>query len=198
MERILKYFPSLDERTSQRLERLMPLYTEWNQKINVISRKDISELYLHHVLHSLSILKVDFLKSGERILDVGCGGGFPVIPLAIMRPDVEFIALDSIGKKIKVVDEVVNALCLENVRTINDRVENVKEKYDWVISRAVTSLPQFVSWTWDKTTNGILYLKGGDLSEEIAECAKNVMEYNISQWFSEDFFETKKILYLEK
>lgn len=198
MNRILNYFPNLDKSAIIRLEKLMPLYMEWNQKINVVSRKDISELYLHHVLHSLSIIKTGLIKPGETVLDVGCGGGFPVIPLAILMQNVHFTALDSIGKKIKVVNEVIRTLELDNVTTINDRVENIANSYDWVISRAVTALPQFVTWTWDKTRNGILYLKGGDLSSEISDCKRTVKEFNISEWFTEEFFQTKKILYLPK
>jgi len=198
MEQVLKYFPDLPDVAVERFSKLMSLYTEWNGKINVISRKDIDMLYLHHVLHSLAIAKTGLLKSADTVMDVGCGGGFPVIPLAILMPHVKFTAVDSIGKKIKVVDAVVSSLGLENVRTINGRAESVDELFDWVVSRAVTALPQFVEWTWNKTKKGILYLKGGDLTAEIAATGLNVRQEDISQWFFEEYFQGKKVLYVEK
>lgn len=200
MERIIKYFPEIvsSEEKMKMLKMLMPLYEDWNSKINVISRKDIGELYLHHVLHSLAIIKTGLVKDGDTVMDVGCGGGFPVIPLAIMMPDVKFYGIDSIGKKIKVVNGIVTSLGLKNVTTVNDRVELVNLKTDWVVSRAVTALPQFVKWTWSKTSNGILYLKGGDLSEEIQKTGKQTILFDISRWFDEEYFVDKKIVCLKK
>lgn len=198
MELILKYFPDIPSIAAERFSKLMGLYTEWNSRINVISRKDIDMLYLHHVLHSLAIAKTCMITSGDSVMDVGCGGGFPVIPLAIMMPDVHFTAVDSIGKKIKVVDAVVSSLELDNVCTINGRVELLDSKFDWIVSRAVTALPQFVGWTWNKTRKGILYLKGGDLTEEIAATGKPVRQIDISNWFSEEYFKEKKVLIVEK
>ena len=182
---------------------LEDLYKDWNQKINVVSRKDIDELYVRHVLHALAIAKIQQFNAGASILDVGTGGGFPGVPLAIMYPEVRFTLVDSIGKKIKVVDEVVNGLGLQNVTTINDRVEVVPEKFDFIISRAVAAMPTFVHWVKGKIKkesrhdrkNGILYLKGGDLGEELKEY-KNVETYDLADYFEEDFFETKKLVYL--
>ena len=182
---------------------LEDLYKDWNQKINVVSRKDIDELYVRHVLHALAIAKIQQFNAGASILDVGTGGGFPGVPLAIMYPEVRFTLVDSIGKKIKVVDEVVNGLGLQNVTTINDRVEAVPEKFDFIISRAVAAMPTFVHWVKGKIKkesrhdrkNGILYLKGGDLGEELKEY-KNVETYDLADYFEEDFFETKKLVYL--
>lgn len=182
---------------------LQSLYEDWNLKINVVSRKDIDELYLRHVLHSLGIAKFISFNEGSRILDVGTGGGFPGIPLAIMFPDSSFHLVDSIGKKIKVVDEVVEGLGLKNVKTTNSRVEEIPGHYDFIVSRAVAAMPTFVHWTKCKIAkeqrhaikNGILYLKGGDLEEELKDY-KNIQIYNLSDYFSEDFYETKKLVYL--
>lgn len=203
MDEILKYFPDLSEKQIEQLSKLKDLYFEWNEKINVISRKDIDELYVKHVLHSLAIAKVMKFKDGTEVLDVGTGGGFPGIPLAILFPEVNFHLVDSIQKKILVVSEVANALELKNVKAETQRVEKLKSKYDFIVSRAVTQMPKFVGWVRGKIKkeninplpNGILYLKGGDLSEELKDF-KTAEIYPISEFFSEDFFETKKVVYL--
>jgi 16S rRNA (guanine527-N7)-methyltransferase len=203
MELILKYFPHLTQDQIVKFRALQSLYEDWNLKINVVSRKDIDELYLRHVLHSLGIAKFIEFMDGSKILDVGTGGGFPGIPLAIMFPECSFHLVDSIAKKIKVVDEVVAGLGLENVKTTNSRVEEIHGNYDFIVSRAVAAMPTFVHWTKGKIAkeqkhaikNGILYLKGGDLEEELKDY-KNIMIYNLSDYFSEDFYETKKLVYL--
>lgn len=203
MQEILKYFPDLSEKQIEQLSKLKDLYFEWNEKINVISRKDIDELYIKHVLHSLAIAKVMKFKDGSEVLDVGTGGGFPGIPLAILFPEVNFHLVDSIQKKILVVSEVANALELKNVKAETQRVEKLKSKYDFIVSRAVTQMPKFVGWVRGKIKkeninplpNGILYLKGGDLSEELKDF-KTAEIYPISEFFSEEFFETKKVVYL--
>lgn len=203
MELILKYFPQLNEVQQEQFKNLQELYKDWNLKINVVSRKDIDELYLRHVLHSLGIAKVQEFKPGANILDVGTGGGFPGIPLAILFPETKFHLVDSIGKKIKVVDEVVEGLKLENVKTTNSRVEEIKGNYDFIVSRAVAAMPTFVHWVKGKIAkksihdlkNGILYLKGGDLTEEL-EDYKNAEIFPLSTYFEEDFYETKKVVYL--
>jgi len=203
MELINKYFDKLTDKQVEQFNHLATLYKDWNQKINVVSRKDIDEIYLRHVLHSLAIAKFIDFNQGSKIIDVGTGGGFPGIPLAILFPEAQFTLVDSIGKKIKVVDEVVSGLKLENVISINDRVENVKGHYDFIISRAVAAMPTFVHWVKGKiakkTThdikNGIIYLKGGDLSEEL-KLYRNVNIVPITEYFEEDFFNTKKIVYL--
>lgn len=203
MEEILKYFPDLTEKQIEQFSKLEELYKDWNEKINVISRKDIDELYVKHVLHSLGIAKVMKFKAGSDVLDVGTGGGFPGIPLAILFPEVQFHLVDSIQKKIKVVQEVANALGLENVKAEANRVEKLKTKYDFIVSRAVTQMPKFVGWVRNKMKqeqknllpNGILYLKGGDLSEELKEFPDAVL-YPLSDIFEQEFFETKKVVYL--
>lgn len=203
MEEILKYFPDLTEKQIEQFSKMEELYKDWNEKINVISRKDIDELYVKHVLHSLGIAKVMKFKAGSDVLDVGTGGGFPGIPLAILFPEVQFHLVDSIQKKIKVVQEVANALGLENVKAEANRVEKLKTKYDFIVSRAVTQMPKFVGWVRNKTKqeqknllpNGILYLKGGDLSEELKEFP-DVVLYPLSDIFDQEFFETKKVVYL--
>lgn len=203
MNEILHYFPDLTSEQIEQFSALGNLYTEWNEKINVISRKDIDELYTKHVLHSLAIAKVMEFKSGSKVLDVGTGGGFPGIPLAILFPEVQFHLVDSIAKKILVVQEVASALGLQNVKAETQRVEKLKFKYDFVISRAVTQMPKFVNWVKAKfekenknpLPNGILYLKGGDLSEELSAFPTAII-HPISTYFSEDFFETKKVVYL--
>lgn len=203
MQTILKYFPDLSEDQISKFERLESLYKEWNSKINVVSRKDIDELYLRHVLHSLGIAKVISFQPGSKILDVGTGGGFPGIPLAILFPESQFVLADSIAKKIKVVDEVVKALGLANVKSYHSRVENVKGQFDFIVSRAVTTMPTFVGWVKNKIAkmqnhdlkNGILYLKGGDLTEELQNY-KTVTLFNLSDYFNEPFFETKKVVHL--
>jgi len=204
LETILKYFKDLTPDQIDKLSKLEELYLDWNSKINVISRKDISELYIRHVLHSLAIAKFIRFKSGTKIVDVGCGGGFPGIPLAILFPEVQFTLVDSIGKKITVVNEVASALELNNVKGINERAEKLNDRFDFVISRAVTAFPDFVSFTRklisDKQKNalpnGIIYLKGGDFADEIKPFQKIAEVFNISDYFDESFFETKKIIYL--
>lgn len=200
---LFDHFPDLSEDQKRQFTLLADLYKDWNMKINVVSRKDIDELYLRHVLHSLAIAKVHQFLPGSSVLDVGTGGGFPGVPLAILFPETHFTLVDAIGKKIKVVDEVVAGLRLKNVTTINDRVENVKQKFDFIVSRAVAAMPTFVHWTKGKIKkdslhelkNGILYLKGGDLTEELQEY-RTVEIFNISDYFEYEFYETKKIVYL--
>ncbi len=203
MEEIIKYFPNLSENQLLQFKKLEELYHDWNAKINVISRKDIDELYIKHVLHSLGIAKVMEFQHKTTVLDVGTGGGFPGIPLAILFPETRFYLIDVIAKKIKVVNEVATALGLENVKAEQIRAENVKGDFDFIVSRAVTNMPDFVSWINDKIKkqqkhelkNGILYLKGGDLTEELKDFPK-ATQYNLSDYFSEDFFETKKVVHL--
>lgn len=202
-ELIFRYFPDLDQHQRDRYRALGALYGDWNQKINVVSRKDIDELYLRHVLHSLGIAKVQTFNEGSHILDVGSGGGFPGIPLAIMFPTVSFTLVDAIGKKVKVIDQVVAGLGLENVQTVHGRVEDLPGRFDFIVSRAVAAMPTFVHWTRGKIKkesaherkNGILYLKGGDLGEELKDYA-SVQLFDLSEHFREDFFRTKKLVYL--
>ncbi|MFR9652178.1 MAG: 16S rRNA (guanine(527)-N(7))-methyltransferase RsmG [Rikenellaceae bacterium] len=206
MDIILKYFPDLSDRQREQFVTLYPLYEEWNAKINVVSRKDFDQLYLRHILHSLAIAKVCDFMDGARILDVGCGGGFPSIPLAILYPEVKIVAADSIGKKITVVEGVSSSLGLTNLTAMNCRVETINQGFDYVVSRAVTEMSTFVNWVWSKIErgekgrlpNGILYLKGGDLTEELSRCGKRWIEYPISDLFDEEFFETKKVIYIKK
>ncbi|GAB7086427.1 16S rRNA (guanine(527)-N(7))-methyltransferase RsmG [Marinifilum fragile] len=205
MEIIEKYFTDLTEQQKNRFAQLKDLYTHWNSQINVISRKDIDSLYLHHVLHSLSIAKVIKFEPGTKIMDVGCGGGFPGIPLAILFPECDFYMVDSIGKKIKVVNEVAAALKLKNVKAEHTRVQQVKDKFDFIVSRAVTAFPKFVNMVRknsspkDKNSlaNGILYIKGGDFLEEIAGYGDKVQLFDCTKFFEEEFFETKKVVHLE-
>jgi 16S rRNA (guanine527-N7)-methyltransferase len=201
---ILKYFPDLSDTQEKQFEMLFDLYSEWNEKINVISRKDIDNLYTNHVLHSLGIAKVEQFKPGAEILDVGTGGGFPGIPLAILFPEVSFHLVDSIGKKITVVKEVSTALGLQNVKAEQARAEQLKGEYDFIVSRAVTRIKEFHQWIHRKTKaksmherdNGILYLKGGDLEEELNELKKPYQLNDLSEYFKEEFFETKKVVYV--
>lgn len=203
MELLLKYFPELTETQIEKFSRLYNLYFDWNQKINVVSRKDIEELYLRHVLHSLGIAKVISFKPNTRIMDVGTGGGFPGIPLAILFPECHFHLVDSIGKKIKVVDAVKEDLKLENVIASNLRAEAVKGDFDFIVSRAVTKMEVFSGWVKNKITkksthelkNGILYLKGGDLTAELASFHKATI-YNLNSYFEENFFDTKKVVHI--
>jgi len=203
MQLILKYFPNLTEDQINKFRHLEALYQDWNLKINVVSRKDIDELYLRHVLHSLAIAKIIQFKNGSQIMDVGTGGGFPGIPLAIMFPECQFHLVDSIAKKLKVVDEVVDGLGLTNVKTTHSRVEDINETYDFIVSRAVAAMPTFVLWVKGKISkkqkhelkNGILYLKGGDLGEELQDFPKATI-YNLCDYYNEDFFETKKLVHL--
>jgi len=201
---IFEYFPDLTDQQKIHFERLAALYQDWNQKINVVSRKDIDELYLRHVLHSLGIAKVHQFLPNSAVLDVGTGGGFPGIPLAILFPEVHFTLLDSIGKKIKVVEQVVAALKLQNVQAVNKRVEDHHEQFDFIVSRAVAAMPTFVHWVKGKIKkesrhnarrNGILYLKGGDLTEELQNYPSAEI-FELSDYFKLDFFETKKVVYL--
>ncbi|MDP4183852.1 MAG: 16S rRNA (guanine(527)-N(7))-methyltransferase RsmG [Bacteroidota bacterium] len=204
MDLIKKYFPQLLPEQIEKFAALDSLYREWNEKINVISRKDIDHLYERHVLHSLGIAKLITFRPGTRILDVGTGGGFPGIPLAILFPECEFLLVDSIGKKIQVVRQVASALGLKNLKAEHTRVEEIKEKFDFIVSRAVTSFPVFVGWVQKNVSkidhnsipNGILYLKGGDLHDELKGYSSSVSVIDLSDYFSEEFFETKKIIHL--
>ena len=203
MDLILKYFPELSDVQKQQFEALQGIYEDWNSKINVISRKDIHTLYLRHVLHSLALAKVGKFHPNADILDVGTGGGFPGIPLAILYPETNFYLVDSIQKKVKVVNAVVNTLKLRNVTAKHQRAEDVEGHFDFVVSRAVTTMPNFVNWVKNKIkkeqnhllSNGILYLKGGDLKEELSSF-KKARIYNIDAFFEVDFFATKKVVHL--
>lgn len=203
MEEILNQFPDLSDNQILQFQKLQALYEDWNAKINVISRKDIEELYTRHVLHSLGIAKIIEFRPGSRIMDVGTGGGFPGIPLAILFPEVDFYLIDVIAKKIRVVNEVAVALGLKNVKAEQKRAELVKQEFDFIVSRAVTNMPDFVKWVDDKISkkqnhelvNGILYLKGGDLTEELKDFPK-ATQYNLYDFFSDEFFETKKVVHL--
>jgi len=204
MQIIQKYFPKLSNAQLELFKNTETLYVEWNAQINVISRKDFPEFYERHVLHSLAIAKFIRFTPGSKILDVGTGGGFPGIPLAIFFPEVHFHLVDSIGKKIKVVKEVATALGLKNVTAEQIRAEQLNQKYDFVVSRAVTRLSEFVPWVRNNIAkkqinsipNGIIYLKGGDITEEIKPFKKNVLVQNISDYFEEEFFETKKVVHV--
>ncbi len=207
MELIEKYFgESLTPLQRERFAALRELYAQWNAKINVISRKDFDSLYLKHVLHSLAIAKLCSFEAGARICDVGTGGGFPAVPLAIMFPQAHFTAVDSIGKKITVVREVGAALGLENLTPVNGRVEALPGRFDYAVSRAVTDMSELMRWVWGKIErgqrgslpNGIIVLKGGQLAEELAAAGKKFSVFEISQFFEEEFFDTKKIVYLAK
>jgi 16S rRNA (guanine527-N7)-methyltransferase len=203
MNEIQKYFPDLTSNQIKEFSELENLYREWNEKINVVSRKDIDELYVKHVLHSLAIAKIIQFKPGTKILDVGTGGGFPGIPLAVLFPEVEFHLVDSIAKKILVVNEIAETLNLKNVKAETKRAEQINSKYDFIVSRAVTQMPKFVGWIRNKfekenknpLPNGILYLKGGDLTEELSMFPSAEI-YPIPDFFDEEFFETKKVVFL--
>ena len=202
MKVIHKYFPDLTQIQIKQFADLESLYIHWNAKINVISRKNIDTLYVNHILHSLAIAKVIKFEKGSKVLDIGTGGGFPGIPLAILFPEVDFLLVDSIGKKIKVVNEVSNAIGLTNVLTLHERAENINETFDFIISRAVTNMTDFKKLVKGKFNkchkntlkNGILYLKGGDLSNELMGISH--INYEINSFFDEDFFESKKIIYI--
>lgn len=203
MDEILKYFPDLTDIQKKQFQKLDALYHDWNEKINVISRKDIDSLYTKHVLHSLGIAKIMKFEPGTYVLDVGTGGGFPGIPLAILFPETRFYLIDVIAKKIRVVQGVVDALGLKNVKAEQIRAENVKGDFDFIVSRAVTNMPDFVSWVKTKIKkqqkhelkNGILYLKGGDLTEELKDFPK-ATQYDLANFFKDEFFETKKVVHL--
>ena len=202
MQIIHKYFPDLTEKQIEQFTDLQELYQHWNAKINVISRKNMDSLYTNHILHSLAIAKVIQFEKGTKILDIGTGGGFPGIPLAILFPEVDFLLVDSIGKKIKVVNEVSSAIGLTNVISLHERAENIKDTFDFVVSRAVTNMTDFKKWVKGKfnnthnntLNNGILYLKGGDLLEELRGISHT--KYEIANLFEEEFFETKKVIYI--
>lgn len=204
MELILKCFPNLTDIQRSQFEQLQELYLFWNAQINVISRKDTEEFYERHVLHSLGIAKIMEFTPGSSVLDIGTGGGFPGIPLAILFPEVQFHLVDSIGKKIKVVNEVAQALKLKNVRGTHARAEEIKEQFDFIVSRAVTAMPTFLPWTKGKflkenknpLPNGILYLKGGDLKEEMAPVKQSYHIHSLQKIFSGEFFETKAVVYV--
>lgn len=204
MDIINKYFPTLTDRQKQQFEALLPLYEEWNAQINVISRKDMEHFYEHHVLHSLAIAKAMRFAPMTEVLDVGTGGGFPGVPLAIMFPEARFTLIDSIGKKIKVVSDVIDRLGLTNTKAMQIRAEQLEGEYDFVVSRAVTTLGEFVPWVKGKISkshyntlrNGILYLKGGDLTNELFTFRHKVKTWDISEWFDGEWFETKKVIYL--
>lgn len=203
-EIILKYFPNLTDQQKSQFQQLETLYKDWNEKINVISRKDIDEFYERHVLHSLGIAKIMEFTDGTKVLDIGTGGGFPGIPLAILFPNVEFTLVDSIGKKITVVNAVAESLGLKNVKAYHERAEKIKDKFHFVVSRAVTQMPVFLRWLKGKFEkeqfnpkhNGVLYLKGGDLGEELAGIKCEI--YHLKNQFEEEFFDTKKVVYLSK
>jgi len=204
MDIILKYFPLLTPEQVSKLNQLFSLYSEWNARINVISRKDIDQLYERHVLHSLAIAKFIRFTSGTKVLDVGTGGGLPGIPLAILFPECRFHLVDSIGKKIRVVNEIVRTLKLQNVSAEQIRAEQLKGKYDFVVSRAVTTLPEFVGWIKNNISpvqqnalpNGIIYLKGGNLDAEVRSFRKHAFVQNLSEYFEEEFFKTKKLVHV--
>jgi 16S rRNA (guanine527-N7)-methyltransferase len=205
VEIILKYFPSLTSKQQAQFSALSSLYNDWNEKINVISRKDMDHLYERHILHSLGIAKVISFKDQTSILDVGTGGGFPGIPLAILFPECQFHLVDSIAKKIKVVQEISEAIELKNIKAEQARAEQLQEQYDFVVSRAVTDIKEFYGWIRNKflkgghntLDNGILYLKGGDLTEELKDLKKPYKIFELNDFFEEDFFETKKVLYVK-
>ena len=200
---IEKYFNNLSEEQRKQFAQLGEIYAEWNAKINVVSRKDMEHIYLHHILHSLAIAKVCNFADGAKVLDVGCGGGFPSVPLAIMFPNVQFTSCDSIGKKIRVVEGVCEAAGIKNIRTVNGRVEQLKEQFDYIVSRAVTDMPTFVGWVrgmvrkgeMGTRPNGILYLKSGDLTEELKASRRKWERIYLSEIFEEEFFETKQVVY---
>lgn len=204
MEIVLKYFPDITDKQKEQFSKLKGLYEEWNAQINVISRKDLDNFYERHVLHSLAIVEMMVFKPGSKILDVGTGGGFPGIPLAIMFPECQFHLVDSIGKKIKVVKEVAEAIGLENLTAEHERGEKVKGRFDFIVSRAVTRMNKFIPWVQNKVSkedknilpNGILYLKGGDLEEELSEIRQDYDQFKLTEVYEEEFFETKKVVYV--
>ena len=203
---IVKYFPDITEHQKEQYERLGALYEEWNARINVISRKDMEHLYTRHILHSLAIAKVCQFEAGARVVDIGCGGGFPSVPLAIMFPEVEFVGCDSIAKKIRVVEGIKEGAGIKNLTARNCRAEQLGEKFDYVVSRAVTEMSRFMPWAWPllrksecgTLPNGILYLKGGELAEELAATRRSWNLYDIRTMFDDEFFDTKRVVYTPK
>lgn len=203
---ITKYFPDITPRQKEQFELLGSLYEEWNARINVVSRKDMEHLYTRHILHSLAIAKVCSFEAGARVVDIGCGGGFPSVPLAIMFPEVEFVGVDSIAKKIRVVEGIKAGAGIDNLTAINSRAEQLGEKFDYVVSRAVTEMARFMPWAWPllckgqrgTLPNGILYLKGGDLAEELAATRRHWDLYDIRTMFDDEFFDTKRVVYTKK
>lgn len=203
---ITKYFPDITPRQKEQFELLGSLYEEWNARINVVSRKDMEHLYTRHILHSLAIAKVCSFEAGARVVDIGCGGGFPSVPLAIMFPEVEFAGVDSIAKKIRVVEGIKAGAGIDNLTAINSRAEQLGEKFDYVVSRAVTEMARFMPWAWPllrkgqrgTLPNGILYLKGGDLAEELAATRRHWDLYDIRTMFDDEFFDTKRVVYTKK
>jgi len=204
MDKVLSYFPYLTSEKVEKFKGLYDVYNHWNKKINVISRKDFQNFYLHHVLHSLAIYKITDFNPGTKILDIGTGGGFPGIPLAIVYPECHFVLLDSIRKKLKVIEAISKEIELSNIETVHERAENYNEKFDFITSRAVTQFPKFINWvknniseTHDNSMkNGIFYLKGGNFEEEIKRYTDKIQIYNIYDFFREEFFKTKKIIYM--
>ena len=203
---ILSYFPDITERQRQQFESLGALYEEWNARLNVVSRKDMEHLYTRHILHSLAIAKVCQFEAGAHVVDIGCGGGFPSVPLAIMFPEVEFVGCDSIAKKIRVVEGIKAGAGIDNLTAVNSRAEQLGQKFDYVVSRAVTEMARFMPWAWpllrkgQKGTlpNGILYLKGGELAEELAATRRHWDLYDIRTMFDDEFFDTKRVVYTKK
>ena len=203
---ILSYFPDITERQRQQFESLGALYEEWNARINVVSRKDMEHLYTRHILHSLAIAKVCEFEAGARVVDIGCGGGFPSVPLAIMFPEVEFVGCDSIAKKIRVVEGIKAGAGIDNLTAVNSRAEQLGQKFDYVVSRAVTEMARFMPWAWPllrkgqrgTLPNGILYLKGGELAEELAATRRHWDLYDIRTMFDDEFFDTKRVVYTKK
>ena len=203
---IVKYFPEITEHQKEQYERLGAPYEEWNARINVISRKDMEHLYTRHILHSLAIAKVCQFEAGARVVDIGCGGGFPSVPLAIMFPEVEFVGCDSIAKKIRVVEGIKEGAGIKNLTARNCRAEQLGEKFDYVVSRAVTEMSRFMPWAWPllrkgecgTLPNGILYLKGGELAEELAATRRSWNLYDIRTMFDDEFFDTKRVVYTQK
>lgn len=203
---IIKHFPDITERQKQQFESLCALYEEWNARINVVSRKDMEHLYTRHILHSLAIAKVCQFEAGARVVDIGCGGGFPSVPLAIMFPEVEFVGCDSIAKKIRVVEGIKAGAGIDNLTAVNSRAEQLGQKFDYVVSRAVTEMARFMPWAWPllrkgqrgTLPNGILYLKGGELAEELAATRRHWDLYDIRTMFDDEFFDTKRVVYTKK